>query len=130
MHLLAYNLIRSLMWQAAAKHGRPLHRLSFAGTIDRLNVIEPYLQLFEGSDLEEQFYTLLLGWIAKDQLPHRPNRVEPCAVKRRPKEYALLNRPRHKMRKALSLPLLSSFSEASLLSFYLLDSLPRCEVAA
>ena len=101
MHLLAYNLIRSLMWQAAAKHGRPLHRLSFAGTIDRLNVIEPYLQLFEGSDLEEQFYTLLLGWIAKDQLPHRPNRVEPRAVKRRPKEYALLNRPRHKMRKAL-----------------------------
>ena len=31
MHLLAYNLIRCPMWQAAAKHGRPLHRARLAG---------------------------------------------------------------------------------------------------
>ena len=43
MHLLAYNLIRGLMWQAAATHGRPLHRLSFAGTIGHLNALEPFL---------------------------------------------------------------------------------------
>ena len=101
MHLLAYNLIRSLMWQAAARHGRPLHRLSFAGTVDRLNVFEPYLQLFQGSDREERIYQVLLRWIAKDIVPCRPNRLEPRAVKRRPKEYDLLNRPRHQMRKTL-----------------------------
>ncbi len=101
MHLLAYNLIRSLMWQAAARHGRPLHRLSFAGTIDRLNVLEPYLELHEGGDRALRLYELLLRWIAGDLLPLRPNRLEPRAPKRRPKEYPLLTRPRHQMRKAL-----------------------------
>jgi hypothetical protein len=101
MHLLAYNLIRSLMWQAAAQHRRPLHRLSFAGTVDHVNALEPYLQLYEGTDRAERLYALLLRWIAHDLVPDRPNRLEPRAVKRRPKEYDLLNRPRHQMRKAL-----------------------------
>ena len=101
MHLLAYNLIRSLMWQAAAQHGAPLHRLSLAGTVDRLNALAPYLELYEGSDRAERLYELLLQWIADDLLPDRPNRLEPRAIKRRPKEYPLLNRPRHQMRKHL-----------------------------
>jgi hypothetical protein len=101
MHLLTYNLIRCLMWQAASKHGRPLHRLSFAGTVDPLNTLEPYLQFFERSDRTEQLYQLLLSWFAHDLLPHRPNRIEPRAVKRRPKKYALLNRPRSQMRRNL-----------------------------
>ena len=35
------------------------------------------------------------SWIARDQLPVRPNRVEPRRVKRRPKPYSLLVKPRH-----------------------------------
>jgi hypothetical protein len=101
MHLLAYNLIRCLMWQAAAEHDRPLHRLSFAGTVDRLNVMGPYLWLFAGLPKSRQLYELLIRWIAADTVPYRPNRLEPRAVKRRPKEYALMNKPRHQMRKAL-----------------------------
>ena len=101
MHLLAYNLIRCLMWQAAARHGRPLHRLSFAGTVDRLNALAPYLWLYDGTPRAEALYELLLGWIARDPVPDRPNRVEPRAIKRRPKEYDRLNRPRDQMRKAL-----------------------------
>ena len=89
LHLLAYNLIRALMWQAAARHGRPLHRLSFAGTLDRLNALEPFLELLEGSARAIQLYELMLRWIAHDPLPLRPNRIEPRAVKRRPKEYDL-----------------------------------------
>ena len=101
MHLVAYNLIRTLMWQAARAHGRALHRLSFAGTISRLNAVAPYLWLYRGSDHARRVCQLLLKWIADDELPHRPNRLEPRAVKRRPKEYDLLNRPRHELRKAL-----------------------------
>ena len=41
IHLPAYNLIRGLMWQAAREQGRPLHRLSFAGTVSRLNAVMP-----------------------------------------------------------------------------------------
>jgi hypothetical protein len=89
------------MWQAAAQQGRPLHRLSLAGTIDRLNALDPYLQILQGSPLAKRLYDLLLRWIAHDLLPDRPNRLEPRAVKRRPQEYDLLNRPRNEMRKAL-----------------------------
>jgi len=101
MHLLAYNLIRALMWQAAQKHGRPLHRLSFAGTIKHLNAVAPYLWLYAGTDRSDVLYALLLEWMARDELPYRPGRIDPRAVKRRPKEYDHLNKPRHEMREAL-----------------------------
>lgn len=101
MHLLAYNLVRALMWQAAERHGRGLHRLSFAGAVDRMNAFGPYLQLYQGTDRAVAIYELLLSWIATDKLPYRPDRVEPRAVKRRPKEYDLLNRPRQELRKVL-----------------------------
>jgi hypothetical protein len=101
MHLMAYNLIRALMWQAAVRHNRPLHRLSFAGTVDRLNVLAPYLWLFEGSERAAWLYALLLKWMADDPVPKRSNRLEPRAVKRRPKEYPRLTRPRNEMRRAL-----------------------------
>jgi len=101
MHFLAYNLIRALMWQAAEEHDRPLHRLSFAGTMQHFHAMAPYLWLFSGTPKGRRLYQLLLSWIARDILPCRPNRVEPRAVKRRPKEYPLLNRPRQEMRNAL-----------------------------
>jgi len=101
MHLLAYNVIRFLMWQAAAEHGRSLHSLSFAGTVQRLEALLPYLWLYAETPMARQLHAMLLRWIAQDVLPRRPNRIEPRAVKRRPKQYALLNKPRHVMRKAL-----------------------------
>jgi hypothetical protein len=101
MHLLAYNLIRVLMWQAAATHHHSLHRLSFAGSVQHLKAVAPYLWLFAGSSKTQQLYQLLLFWIAHDTLPYRPNRIEPRARKRRPKEYSLLTKPRSEMRKAL-----------------------------
>lgn len=101
MHFLAYNLIRALMWQAAQEHGRPLHRLSFAGTMQRLQVIAPYLCLFAGTPKATRLYKLLLSWIARDLVPNRPNRLEPRALKRRPKPYKLLTQPRNEMQKVL-----------------------------
>jgi hypothetical protein len=101
MHLLAYNLIRALMWQAAEKHGRSLHRLSFAGTVEHLNALAPYLWVYAGTGRSGILYALLLNWIARDKLPHRPGRIEPRAVKRRPKEYDRLNKPRRELRQVL-----------------------------
>lgn len=101
MHLMAYNLIRALMWQASVEHNRPLHRISFAGTVQRFDVAAPYLYLFFGTVKAVIVYKLLLKWIAGDILPYRPNRIEPRAVKRRPKEYALLNKPRQQMKEEL-----------------------------
>jgi len=101
MHLLAYNLIRCLMWQAACDHGRNLHRLSFAGTISYLHAVGPFLWLLRGTDKARYLQQLLLQWIARDPNPDRPNRIEPRAVKRRPKKYSRLIQPRRIARKAL-----------------------------
>jgi hypothetical protein len=102
MHFLAYNLIRALLWQAAQAHGQPPHRLSFAGTVQRLQAIAPYLWLFAGTSRAAQLHTWLLSWIARDVLPERPNRLEPRVLKRRPKPYKRLPHPREEMHKALS----------------------------
>jgi hypothetical protein len=101
MHMVVYNLLRALMWQAAEAHHRPLHRLSFAGTMQRFEAMAPYLYLFCGTAKAVRLYQLLLTWIAGDMLPCRPGRIEPRAVKRRPKQYDLLNKPRQELRKAL-----------------------------
>ena len=42
--------------------------------------------------------------IAQHEVGDRPNRVEPRAVKRRPKPYRLLQRPRRQAREALLRP--------------------------
>jgi len=101
MHFLAYNLIRALMWQAAQEQDQPLHRLSFAGTVQRFHAVAPYLWLFADTSKAARLYQLLLSWIARDHVPDRPHRVEPRALKRRPKPYDLLTRPRNEMRKVL-----------------------------
>jgi hypothetical protein len=44
----------------------------------------------------------LLAGIAQMKLPHRPGRVEPRAVKRRPKPCAFLTKPRHILRERLN----------------------------
>jgi hypothetical protein len=92
MHLIAYNLIRLLMWQAARKHGRDLHRLSFTGTLHRLQAVLPIVMFAPetATTLSKQ----LLAWIANDLVPYRPERYEARRKKRRPKPYSLLTEPR------------------------------------
>jgi hypothetical protein len=45
-------------------------------------------------------HNALLRTIARDRIPHRPNRTEPRAKKRRPKNYQLLTQPRHTFHEA------------------------------
>jgi hypothetical protein len=95
MHLLAYNLIRLMMWHAARSHGCDLHRLSFTGTLHRLRHALPLL-IFKraGRTAAGRLTFLLMAWLADDTIPDRPNRIEPRRVKRRPKQYSRLVKPR------------------------------------
>lgn len=86
---------------AAIEHGRDLHRLSFAGAVQHVDAVLPYLHLYAGTARHRRLVNLLLHWVAHDTVPDRPGRVEPRAVKRRPKNYRLLNKPREQMRKDL-----------------------------
>jgi hypothetical protein len=91
---LVYNLIRWLMWQAALAHGVDAHRLSFAGTPQRVLAVLPHLARCCTCYERRRMATLLLARIAADIVPDRPNRIEPRAVKRRPKNYRRLTTPR------------------------------------
>jgi hypothetical protein len=94
MHLVAYNLIRLLMWHAAAQHGRDLHRLSFTGTLHRWRITMPLLIQHRTLTDTVRLIEATLMWVAQDEIPYRPNRLEPRRRKRRPKEYSLMQHPR------------------------------------
>ncbi len=81
---LVYNLVRAVMLKASAAQGVEVDRISFADALAWIRCTEPGAALWK----------LIVN-------PIRPNRLEPRAIKRRPKPYALLNRPRAEMRKAL-----------------------------
>ena len=99
LHLIAYNLVRALMQQAAALHHVPLARLSFKGTLDTLRQWADVLHAARGHPRKQAaLRRAMLALIARDQLPERPDRTEPRAKKRRPKNYRLLTKPRHQMR--------------------------------
>jgi hypothetical protein len=98
MHFVAYNLIRCVMQKAALSCNAELGRISFKGTLDTVRQFAAALQGAEDKPrtvaalLEE-----MLVAIARDLNPLRPGRSEPRAVKRRPKNYQRLTRPRHEM---------------------------------
>jgi Transposase DDE domain len=97
-HLLAYNLIRGVMAQAAEDYGRDPRELSFAGALQAMTAFAERLLEAEGERFEELYEWLLLT-IEANRVGDRPDRVEPRARKRRPKEYPLLTKPREEARK-------------------------------
>jgi hypothetical protein len=81
---LVYNLVRVVMLAAAQRQGVALERISFIDAMRWLSTARP----------GEPLPPLVVN-------PHRPDRVEPRAVKRRPKPYPLLTKPRREARTAL-----------------------------
>jgi hypothetical protein len=99
VHVIAYNLVRALMQQAALRHQVDLERLSFKGTLDALGHFAEAIHAAQGKPRRQaELLDALFELIAKDQLPVRPGRSEPRAKKRRPKAYPFLTKPRRKMR--------------------------------
>jgi hypothetical protein len=94
IYLLAYNLIRLLMAQAALQAEALPRQLSFKHT---LQIWAAWNQRQFLSEPGEDTATLFI-LIAQVRVADRPGRVEPRAVKRRPKPYPRLNKPRRKAR--------------------------------
>jgi hypothetical protein len=97
-HLLAYNLVRGLMAQAAREAKVLPVQLSFKGAVQAVNAFAAVWQAARPRDREEVCRRLRAA-VAAHRVGHRPNRHEPRARKRRPKEYPLLKHPRCKARK-------------------------------
>lgn len=82
VHLLAYNLLRSLMWSSGTTYGTPPLRLSLQGTRHHFNNFIPQL-LVASTQKRLQIYSTLLKIIAHKAVPERPGRCEPRVRKRR-----------------------------------------------
>jgi Transposase DDE domain len=97
-HLLAYNLVRGLMAQAAREAKVLPVQLSFKGAVQAVNAFAAVWQAARPTD-REGVCRRLRAAVAEHRVGDRPNRHEPRARKRRPKEYPLLKHPRGKARK-------------------------------
>src|SRR6266481_273497 len=95
MFFIAYNFIRCLMVEAAISNDVALDRMSFKGTVDSVRQFSLAIAQARSKKKQGQLITQLLEAIARDEVPDRFGRREPRAVKRRPKAFPLLNKPRH-----------------------------------
>jgi len=100
VYLLAYNLVCALMARAAAATEVLARALSFKGTLQLLLAFQHNLRL-SAARSARTMTAYLLGAISMLVLPVRPGRVEPHAIKRRPKNHALLTVPRPLARAAI-----------------------------
>jgi hypothetical protein len=94
-HLLAYNVIRGQMAQAAAEAGVVPLQLSFKGALQGLRAFAEWLGRATEEELTEVCRQLRI-LLASYRVEARPNRSEPRARKRRPKQYPQLAEPRRK----------------------------------
>ena len=93
-YLLAYNLIRLLMAEAALQAGVLPRQLSFKHTL-QMWVAWSQRQFLSASGEDT---AILFVLIAQVRVADRPGRTEPRAVKRRPKPYPRLDKPRREAR--------------------------------
>jgi hypothetical protein len=108
-HILAYNLIRTIIAQAATKHGIDPRSISFKGAIQTLAAFQPLIAIQGEHDsaFRAYLYQQLLDAIATHRVADRPGRFEPRRKKRRPKPYDRLMKPRHEVKRDI----LNGFSE-------------------
>jgi hypothetical protein len=101
MHLLAYQLIRALMQEAAQTWDVPLERISFQGAVDAARHFGEALLRARTKRGRTALVAELLRVLAADVLPERPGRCEPRLLKRRPKRFGRLAYPRQRYRRQL-----------------------------
>lgn len=100
MYMLAYNLIRVVMAKAAASAGLLPRTLSFTGALQAVNIFG-FALLFAATKARAPLLEAFYSTLVTHRVGQRPDRIEPRAVKRRPKPHALLTIPRDKARQQL-----------------------------
>lgn len=97
VYLLAYNLIRLLMAQAALQSGVHPRQMSFKHTVQ---LWSEWIALGLAG-VATAHNEVLFRTIAQQRVGNRPGRLEPRARKRRPKPYPWLKVPRQKARQQI-----------------------------
>jgi hypothetical protein len=92
-HLLAYNLLRTVMAVAASVHDLEPRAVSFKGAKQALTAFAPKLEAARPGE-RAGLVEAMLRAVAYHQVGDRPGRWEPRARKRRPEHGARLTQPR------------------------------------
>jgi hypothetical protein len=101
VHLMAYNLLRSLIGQAAQSKAVSALRISLQGARQQFrNFIAPLAQATPRR--RSLLYQKLLQVVGQLLTPERPNRYEPRVRKRRPKAFPLMKQPRPTLKAKLA----------------------------
>jgi hypothetical protein len=99
-HVLAYNLIRTVMAQAATLEGVEPRSISFKATLQVLEAFRPLIahRAHRGADYQDELYEQLLGAIAVHRVADRLDRLEPRMTRKGPRGYEELKRPRREIK--------------------------------
>jgi hypothetical protein len=95
--LLTYNLIRQSMLQAALQARISPRQQSFAAGLQKI-AAGWIVVLLVDEDVVTSLTQTHLKQLATHRVGHRPDRIEPRAIKRRPKPHKLLTKPRDEAR--------------------------------
>lgn len=101
-HLLAYNVVRLVMREAALRAGVAPRQLSVAAAVQQLNAFLPYLRETASAAQALRLWGEMLVAVGRQRVGGRPDRIEPRAVKRRAKAYPWLMVPRAQSRARLA----------------------------
>ena len=97
VYLLAYNLLRSIMYDAGDTFDHQPIRLSLQATRQHLNNFSTkWVDKTKGK--AKKIYRIMLDKVADSDEKKRVGRVEPRVRKRRPKAYPLMQEPRSVLR--------------------------------
>ena len=96
-HMIAYNLIRDLIVMTAIRFDTSPKLLSHKGAVQALNAFAEKLNV--GANNIDALEAALYESIAQHPIGDRKPRIHPREIKRRPKSYKLMNKPRHAPRR-------------------------------
>ena len=102
-HILAYNLIRTIMAQAASGHDIEPRTISFKGALQTLEAFQPLIdfQGHRGKSFRATLYQQLLDCISLHRVANRPDRFEPRKRKSKPLRFEKMTKPRWELKREM-----------------------------
>jgi hypothetical protein len=103
-HILAYNLIRTIMAQAAFRHDVEPRTISFKGALQTLEAFQPLIdfQGHRGAGFRQHLYEQLLDVIVLHRVADRPDRFESRQKKRRHRKVEWMTKPRWELKREMA----------------------------
>ena len=102
-HILAYNLTRSLMAEAACKTETSPRTISFKGTLQILEAFQALISLApcRTSATQMELIEQFIDCVSKHRVADRPDRIEPRRLKRKYNRFESLSLPREEAKRQI-----------------------------